>query len=76
MIRTLLMVSHQNYNLDANMDFVIFLTFKLNTCCTNGNFTSKMRSQSIAYLFNRCEHIYIEYYGTLKVKGTRYGICG
>ena len=51
------MVSHKNYNLGANEGFVIFLTSKSNTCYIDG-FTSKMKSQSIAYLLNGSEHIY------------------
>ena len=51
------MVSHKNYNLSANKDFIILLTSKLITCFI-GDFTSKMKSQSIAYLLNGSEHIY------------------
>ena len=51
------MVSDKNYNLSANEGFVIFLTSKLITCFIDG-FTSKMKFQSIAYLFNGNEHIY------------------
>ena len=51
------MVSHKNYNLNANEGFVMFLTSKLITCFIDG-FTSKMKSQSIAYLLNGSEHIY------------------
>ena len=57
MTETLSMVSHKYYNLNANEGFVIFLTSKLITCFIDG-FTSKMRSQSIAYLLNGSEHIY------------------
>ena len=57
MTKTLSMVSHKNYNLSANEDFVIFLTSKLITCFIDG-FTLKMKSQSIAYLLNGSEHIY------------------
>ena len=57
MTKTLSMVSHKNYNLGANEGFVIFLTSKSNTCYIDG-FTSKMKSQSIAYLLNGSEHIY------------------
>ena len=57
MTKTLSMVSQQNYNLNANEDFVIFFTSKLITCFIDG-FTSKMKSQSIAYLLNESEHIY------------------
>ena len=57
MTKTLSMVSHKNYNLSANEDFVIFLTSKLITCFIGG-FTLKMKSKSIAYLLNGSEHIY------------------
>ena len=57
MTKTLSMVSHKNYNLNANEGFVIFLTSKLITCFIDG-FTLKMKSQSIAYLLNGSEHIY------------------
>jgi hypothetical protein len=56
MTKTLSMVSHKNYNLNAE-SFVIFLTSKLITCFIGG-FTLRMKSQSIAYLLNRSEHIY------------------
>ena len=46
-----------NYNLSANEGFVIFLTSMLITCVIDG-FTSKMKSQSIAYLLNESDHIY------------------
>ena len=52
------MVSHIYYKvLNINKDFVIFLTSKLITCFID-SFTSKMKSQSIAYLLNESEHIY------------------
>ena len=51
------MARHENYNLSANEDFVIFFTSKLITCFIGG-FTLKMKSQSIAYLLNGSEHIY------------------
>ena len=57
MNKTLSMVSHRNYNLSAHEGFLIVLTFKLITCFIDG-FTSKMKSHSIAYLFNASEHIY------------------
>ena len=57
MTKTLSMVIHKNYNLNANEGFVIFLTSKLITCFIDG-FTLKMKSQSIAYLLNESEHIY------------------
>jgi hypothetical protein len=47
----------QNYNLNANEDFVVFLTCKLIKYFLDG-FTSKMKSQSIAYLLNGSEHTY------------------
>ena len=58
MTKTLSMVSHKNnYNLNANEGFVIFLTSKLVTWFI-GSFTLKMKSQSIAYLLNGSEHMY------------------
>ena len=51
------MVSHKNYNLNANEGFVMFLTSKLITCFIDG-FTSKRKCQSIAYLLNDSECIY------------------
>ena len=51
------MVSHKNQNLDANEGFVIFLTSKSFTCFI-GDFTLRMKSQSIVYLLNESEHIY------------------
>ena len=51
------MVSHKNYNLNANKVFVIFLTLKLITCFIDG-FTSKIKCQLIAYLLNGSEHTY------------------
>ena len=51
------MVSHKNHNLKVNEGFVIFLTSKLIACFID-SFTSKMKSQSFAYLFNVGEHIY------------------
>ena len=50
-------VSHKNYHLSVKKGFVIFLTSKLITCFIDG-FTSKMKSQSIAYLLNESEHLY------------------
>ena len=72
------MVSHKNYNLNANEGFVIFLTSKL-IPCLSGSFTSKMKSQSIVYLFNGCEHIYVYIYiwfWIFKMKCTQYGLYG
>ena len=57
MTKTLSMVCHKNYNLIANEIFVMFLISKLITCFIYG-FTSKGKSQSIAYLLNEREHIY------------------
>ena len=51
------MVSHKNYNLNANEGFVIFLNSKLITCFSD-NFTLKSKSQSVAYLLNGSEVIY------------------
>ena len=61
MTKTLAMVSHKNHNLNANEDFVIFFTSKLNTCFTGNfidNFTLKMKSHSISYLLNESKHIF------------------
>jgi hypothetical protein len=74
MTKTFPMVSHKNNNLSANEGFLIFLTSELLTCFI-GDFILKMKSQSIAYLLNESEHIYIGVW-TLKVKCTQYGICG
>ena len=73
MTKTLSMISHKNYNLSANEDFVIYLTSKLITCFIGG-FTLKMKCQSIAYLLNGV-NIYIRF-GNLKMKCTEYEICG
>ena len=51
------MISHKNYNLNGNEEFVIFLTSKLITCFI-GSFTLKMKSKSIVYLLNGSEHMY------------------
>jgi hypothetical protein len=51
------MVIHKNYNLNANEDFVIFLTSKLITCFID-NFTLGMKSQSILYLLRGSVHIH------------------
>ena len=56
MTKTLSMVSHKNYNLDAKWGFCHFLTSKLITCFIDG-FTLRRKSQSIAYLLNGSEHI-------------------
>jgi hypothetical protein len=57
MTKTLSMVSHKYYNLNAKWGFCHFLTSKLITCFIDG-FTSRRKSQSIAYLLNGSEHIY------------------
>ena len=57
MTKTLSLVSHKNYNLNANEGFVILLTSKLITCFVDG-FTLETKSQLIAYLLNGSEHIY------------------
>ena len=57
MIKTLTMVSHKNYNLNANEGFVIFFTSKL-IACFIGGFTLTMKPQLIAHLLNGSEHIY------------------
>ena len=50
------MVSHKNYNLNANEDFINFLTSMLITCFID-NFTMGMKSQSIVYLQIGSKHI-------------------
>jgi hypothetical protein len=57
MTKTLSMVSHKNYNLNANEGFVISFTSKIITCFIDG-FTSKRKSQPIVYLLNGSEHTY------------------
>jgi hypothetical protein len=57
MTDTLSMVSHKNYNLNANESIVIFLTSILITWFIGG-FTLEMKSQSITYLLYGSEHIY------------------
>ena len=57
MTKIILNGKSQNYNLNVNEDFVMFLTSKLITCFIDG-FTSGMKSQSIAYLLIRSAHIY------------------
>ena len=44
MTKTLSLVSHKNYNFNANEGFVMFLTFKLVTCFIDG-FILKKKSQ-------------------------------
>ena len=57
MTKTLSMVSHINYNLNANESFITFLTSKWITWFI-GIFTLKMKSQSIAHLLNGSKHVY------------------
>ena len=52
------MTSYKNYNLNVDEDFVMFLIYKLITCLINGS-TSKMISQSIAYLPIGSAYIYM-----------------
>jgi hypothetical protein len=73
MTKPLSMVSHNKYNLSANEAFVMFLTSKLITCFIDG-FTSKRKSQSIAY-YSMEVNIYIGFW-TLKMKCTQYGLYG
>ena len=51
------MVSHKNYNPNANEDFVMFLTSNLITCFIDG-FIFGMKSQSIASLLIGSAHTY------------------
>ena len=73
MTKTLSMVSHKNYDLSANEDFVIFLTSKLITCFID-DFTSKIISQPIAY-YSMEVNVYIGFW-TLKMKCTLFGLYG
>ena len=57
MTETLSNGKSQNYNLNANEDFVIFLTSKLITCFISC-FISKMKSPSIVYLLSESQHKY------------------
>ena len=57
MTKSLSMVSHKNYNLNANEDFVIFLTSKLITCFI-GDFTLKMKSNQFFIYSMEVKHIY------------------
>ena len=57
MTKTLSMKSHKNYNLNANEEFVLLLTFKF-VIWFFGGFTLKSKFRSIAYLLNVSEHIY------------------
>src|ERR1700738_420510 len=72
MTKIILNGKSQNYNLNVNEDFVMFLTSKLITCFIDG-FTSGIKSQSIAYLLIGSTHIY--WILDLEVKCTQYGIC-
>ena len=71
MTKTLSIVSDKNYNLNANEDFVIFLTSKLNTCFIGG-FTLKMKSSQL-FIYSMEVNINIGF-GTLKMKCTQYGV--
>src|ERR1700738_383706 len=73
MTKSLSIVSHKNYNLSANEDFVIFVTSKLITCFLGG-FTLKMKSNQLL-IYSMEVNIYIGF-KTLKMKCTQYGICG
>jgi hypothetical protein len=53
-------VSHTNYNLNVNEDFVIFMTSKLSTCFIDG-FIFEMKSQSIVYLLLKSVYIYMKF---------------
>jgi hypothetical protein len=64
------MVSRRNYNLNANEGFVMVLTSKLIACFIDV-FTSKRKSQSIAYLLDGSEHVY--WILDLEEKSTQYG---
>ena len=70
MTKNLSMISHKNYILSANESFSIFLTSKLITCFL-GSFTLKIKSQSIAYLLNGNEYIYM----ILDLKDEVHSIC-
>ena len=52
------MVSYSTYNLSANEGFVVFLASKLIICFTD-SFTLEMKFQSIAYILNGSERIYL-----------------
>ena len=73
MTKTFLMVRHKNYNSNANEGFVMFLTSKLITCFID-DFTSKRKSQSIAY-YSMEDNIYIGFW-TLTMKCTQHGLHG
>jgi hypothetical protein len=65
------MVSHKNYDLNANEDSVMFITSKLITCFIDG-FTFKMKSQSITCLLTRSAHKYC----ILDLEGEVHSIMG
>src|ERR1700738_1338291 len=73
MTKSLSIVSEKNYNLNANEDFVIFLTSKF-IMCFIGGFTLKMKSSQLL-IYSMKVNIYIGF-ETLKMKCTQYGICG
>ena len=54
------MVSHKNYDLNGNEDYVVFLTSKLITYITD-SFTSRTKSQSIAYLLSGSVHYTLDF---------------
>ena len=62
---TTLSKGKSHFNLNANEDFVMFLTSKLVTCFID-EFTSRMKSQSIAYLLS----------GSARAHTHIYGFCG
>ena len=57
MTKIILNDKSQNYKLNVNEDFVMFLTPKLIMCFIDG-FTSGMKFQSIPYLLIGSAHIY------------------
>ena len=57
MTKIILNNKSQNYNLNVNEGFVMFLTSKLITSFIDG-FTSGMKSQSIPYLLIGSAHLY------------------
>ena len=67
------MVSRKNYNLNANEDFVIFLTSKLITCFIGG-FTIDNETPVNCSFTQRQMNTYIRFW-TLRAKCTQYGIC-
>ena len=66
------MVSHKNYNLNVNEDFVIFLTSKLITYFIDG-FTWNEIPINFIFLLIGSTHIY--WILDLKIKYTPYAIC-